>query len=166
MRGAGWPARYEIRVDCVLDDRWSAWFEGLRMENEGGATVLSGTLPDQSALHGVLDKIRNLGLCLVLLRRVLSEEPAEDRRAAPASCQDPTPVVGRFGLAVGNAARVWHLERVARLPDEIAVQRWAGAGLGARRAAGQPLLHRGAFPVTAAVLAWLFLRHRAVYTRI
>jgi hypothetical protein len=68
--GAEWPARYEIRVDGVLDDEWSEWFGGLQVRNDGDQTVLIGTLPDQPALHGVLDRLRDLGLTLLSLRRL------------------------------------------------------------------------------------------------
>ena len=67
---AGWPARYEIRVNSVLDDRWSDWFGGLRISSDGTQTMIVGLLPDQPALHGVLTKIRDLGLCLISVRRI------------------------------------------------------------------------------------------------
>jgi hypothetical protein len=54
MSGARWPARYEVRVEGVLGGRWSEWFEGLQIDSQGGETILSGTVPDQSALHGIL----------------------------------------------------------------------------------------------------------------
>jgi hypothetical protein len=69
-----WPARYEVRVDGVLDGRWSDWFQGLRIQNQGGETLLSGTLPDQPALHGILDKVRDLGLSVITVRRLPLEE--------------------------------------------------------------------------------------------
>ena len=63
--------RYEIRVEGELDQRWSAWFDGLRIGTEpGGVTVLSGPVADQAALHGVLEKIRDLALPLVSVRRL------------------------------------------------------------------------------------------------
>jgi hypothetical protein len=74
VSGAAWPARYEVRVEGVLDDRWSAWFEGLQIHNQGGETILSGTLPDQSALHGILDKVRDLGLSIIAVRRLPPEQ--------------------------------------------------------------------------------------------
>jgi hypothetical protein len=77
MSGASWPARYEVRVDGVLDLRWSEWFEGLQVEDQGGETVLSGALADQSALHGVLDKVRDLGLSIITVRR-LPSRPIEE----------------------------------------------------------------------------------------
>jgi hypothetical protein len=74
---AAWPARYEIRVDGGLDSRWSEWFGGLQVTSQGGDTVLSGTLADQSALHGVLDQVGSLGLSVLAVRRL---PPEEDRR--------------------------------------------------------------------------------------
>jgi hypothetical protein len=72
--GVQWPARHEIRVDSVLDRLWSEWFEGLRIESEADSTVLSGTLSDQSALHGLLTKLRDLGLSVISVRRLPPEE--------------------------------------------------------------------------------------------
>lgn len=69
MSSAGWPARYEIRLDGVLGDRWSEWFGELNVETEAGETILSGTL-DQSALHGLLEKARDLGLSVTSVRRL------------------------------------------------------------------------------------------------
>jgi hypothetical protein len=78
VSGATWPASYEVRVHGVLDGRWSEWFEELQVDNQGGETVLSGTLPDQPALHGVLDKVRDLGLSIVAVRRLpLQKEAGE-----------------------------------------------------------------------------------------
>lgn len=75
MSGSGWPAHYEIRVDGVLDDRWADWFGGLHISSEGTQTVMAGLLADQPALHGLLAKIRDLGLCLISVRRLGSGEP-------------------------------------------------------------------------------------------
>ena len=62
---------YSIRVRGRLDARWSAWFDGLRVtELDGGETELSGPLPDQAALHGVLAKVRDLGLVLLSVTTV------------------------------------------------------------------------------------------------
>jgi hypothetical protein len=63
--------RYEIRVQGHLDGAWSAWFDGLTITHEpGGDTLLEGELVDQAALHGVLQKVRDLGL------RLLAVNPA------------------------------------------------------------------------------------------
>lgn len=64
------PARYQIRVDGVLDDQWADWFGDLQLKTIGGETVITGVLPDQPALHGVLGRIRDLGLCLISVRRL------------------------------------------------------------------------------------------------
>jgi hypothetical protein len=70
----GRPARYEIRVDGVLDGRWADWFGSLQVNGDGTQTVISGLLADQPALHGVLAKVRDLGLCLILVRRLGTDE--------------------------------------------------------------------------------------------
>jgi len=70
VTGGSWPARYEVRVEGVLGDRWSEWFEGLEVRRRGDVTILSGELPDQPALHGILDKVRNLGLTVIVVRRL------------------------------------------------------------------------------------------------
>lgn len=62
-------AVYEIRVEGVLDARWASWFGGMQIHDDGTHTVISGLLPDQPALHGVLNKIRDLGLCLISVQR-------------------------------------------------------------------------------------------------
>ena len=57
---------YQIRVRGHLDRSWSEWFAGLTITAlPGGETLLAGPLPDQAALHGVLAKVRDLGLPLV-----------------------------------------------------------------------------------------------------
>jgi hypothetical protein len=62
-------AVYEIRVKGHLDGRWSEWFDGLQIANlENGDALLSGEIVDQSALHGTLNKVRDLGLPLLAVR--------------------------------------------------------------------------------------------------
>jgi hypothetical protein len=57
---------YEIRLKGHLDDRWADWFEGLTITlEENGDTLLTGPVIDQAALHGLLKKVRDLGLPLV-----------------------------------------------------------------------------------------------------
>jgi hypothetical protein len=70
VSASGWPARYEIRVADVLDSRWAAWFDGLQISGQGEETVICGLLADQPALHGLLTKVRDLGLCLISVRRL------------------------------------------------------------------------------------------------
>ena len=58
--------RYEIRLSGRLHERWDAWFDGLTVTHEeDGTTVISGRLPDQAALHGLLQRVRDLGLPLI-----------------------------------------------------------------------------------------------------
>ena len=65
------PGRYEIRIKGHLDDRWANWFEGLTLSREdNGETRLTGPVADQTALHGLLRKVRDLGLPLVSVVRV------------------------------------------------------------------------------------------------
>ncbi len=65
------PITYEIRVEGLIDKMWSDWFNGLTITHENETeTVLLGKLPDQTALHGVLDHIRDLGLDLISVNRV------------------------------------------------------------------------------------------------
>jgi hypothetical protein len=60
------PQLYEIRLKGHLDDRWAEWFEGLAITlEENGDTLLTGPVIDQAALHGLLKKVRNLGMPLV-----------------------------------------------------------------------------------------------------
>jgi hypothetical protein len=60
--------QYEIRVDGHLDTRWAAWFDGLSITTEdGGTTVLRGSVVDQAALHGLLQKLRDVGIPLISL---------------------------------------------------------------------------------------------------
>lgn len=60
------PEYYEIKIKGHLDPCWSDWFAGLTLTHlEGDATLLSGPLPDQSALHGLFERIRDLNLTLI-----------------------------------------------------------------------------------------------------
>jgi hypothetical protein len=79
VSGSGWPARHEIRVGDVLDDQWADWFGDLQVSSDGTQTVIVGVLADQPALHGLLAKIRDLGLCLILVRRLGPGEARTER---------------------------------------------------------------------------------------
>jgi hypothetical protein len=62
---------YEIHLKGKLDERWAEWFDGLTITlEENGNTLLSGPLADQAALHGILKKVRDLGLTLLSVNSV------------------------------------------------------------------------------------------------
>jgi hypothetical protein len=66
---------YQIKVRQKLDERWSAWFDGMTITFESASdgtpiTTLTGVVVDQAALHGVLAKIRNLNLVLISVTRI------------------------------------------------------------------------------------------------
>jgi hypothetical protein len=70
------PQRYEIRLKGHLDERWTEWFEGLTITlEENGDTLLTGVVIDQSALHGLLKKVRDLGMPLI---SVCTVKPRQD----------------------------------------------------------------------------------------
>ena len=63
--------RYELRVKGILDRSWSAWFDGLQVTSDDhGQTIIVGPVIDQAALHGLLAKVRDLGLELTSVRRI------------------------------------------------------------------------------------------------
>jgi hypothetical protein len=65
------PGRYEIRLKAHLDARWSAWFDGLTVTHDSdGTTIIHGPVADQAALHGLLQKTRDLGLPLISVNYV------------------------------------------------------------------------------------------------
>ncbi len=76
--------RYEIRVAAGLDERWSQWFAGMRLEPlEDATTRLIGDVPDQAALHGVLAQVRDLGLEIITVVR-------DDAGSAPVRPSEPS----------------------------------------------------------------------------
>ena len=65
---AGW---YEICLKGHLNRRWATWFDGLSLSRESdGTTILRGPIPDQAALHGLLQRVRDTGLSLVSVIRL------------------------------------------------------------------------------------------------
>ena len=70
------PGRYEIRLKGHLDARWAAWFDGLTITRDSdGTTIIHGPVPDQAALHGLLQKTRDLGLPLISVTFVEPDHP-------------------------------------------------------------------------------------------
>ena len=75
----GSPARYLLRVRGRLDDHWAAWFGDLTLTQDGdGTTTLTGPVSDQAELHGLLSKIRDLGVTLICVQELA---PAGSRSA-------------------------------------------------------------------------------------
>ena len=73
------PAIYRITVKGHLDSHWSAWFDNMTISNQAnGEAVLSGLLADQAALHGVLTKVRDLGLPLLAVALLATDESHSD----------------------------------------------------------------------------------------
>jgi hypothetical protein len=69
--------QYEIRLQGRLGPRWAAWFDGLELTTtDDGRTVLRGPVVDEAALHGLLQKVRDLGLPLVSLTQIPPESAA------------------------------------------------------------------------------------------
>jgi hypothetical protein len=87
VRSYGQRVQYEIRVEGHLTNRWAAWFDGLRITSEDdGTTVLRGSVVDQAAMHGLLQKFRDLGIPLISLTPVetpTTEGPAPRERNTP-----------------------------------------------------------------------------------
>lgn len=67
---------YEIRLKGFLPNDWSSWFDGMMIGHDAeGDTTLTGPVVDQAALHGLLDRIRDLGLPLLAVRRLDDIDP-------------------------------------------------------------------------------------------
>jgi hypothetical protein len=65
------PVRYELRVGGHLNEHWSAWFGGLALTLEDdGTTTLRGPIADQAELHGLIAKVRDLGIPLLSVNAV------------------------------------------------------------------------------------------------
>jgi hypothetical protein len=70
--------RYEIRLQGHLGTRWTAWFDGLSLTNESdGTTLISGLVADQAALHGLLQKVRDLGVPLISVKQIKPDQHKE-----------------------------------------------------------------------------------------
>jgi hypothetical protein len=75
------PQVYQIRVEGHLDRRWGGWFAGLVITLEDdGHTLLTGAIVDQAALHGLLKKVRDLGMPLVSVSRIEPNQASQPTR--------------------------------------------------------------------------------------
>ncbi len=73
------PGSYELRLSRHLDDHWAEWFGNLALTRESdGTTTLRGPVADQAALHGLLIKVRDLGVTLISVRPI--DEPTDSNR--------------------------------------------------------------------------------------
>jgi len=71
-----WPADYVLRVSGHLDPHWSARLAGLTLAHEAdGTTTLTGAVADQAELHGILARIRDLGVTLISVAAVVAVDP-------------------------------------------------------------------------------------------
>jgi len=78
------PGRCEIRLKGHLDARWAAWFDGLTLINESdGTTLIRGPVLDQAALHGLLQKVRDVGLPLLSVQH--SDESPDEPTIQPST---------------------------------------------------------------------------------
>jgi len=70
------PGQYAIRIKGYLENRWGDWFEGMTITLEdNGETLLTGPVVDQAALHGLLRKVRDLGMQLLSVNRIEPGQP-------------------------------------------------------------------------------------------
>ena len=68
---------YRIVVDEILEQHWESWFENMQLTNTGGRTIITGSIADQAALHGLLNRIRDLNLTLVSVARIVNDLNSE-----------------------------------------------------------------------------------------
>ena len=93
-------ANYEIRVAGSLPPQWMDWFDGLVINTENGETLLRGPVADQAALFGLLKKIRDLGLPLVSVRQIPSQEKKMNTSVTPAKKIDTKVLLSTLWIVV------------------------------------------------------------------
>jgi hypothetical protein len=91
---------YEIRVIGSLPPQWRDWFDGLVINTENGETLLRGPLADQAALYGLLKKIRDLGLPLVSVRQIPSQEKKMNISVIPSKKLDTKALLSTLWVVV------------------------------------------------------------------
>jgi hypothetical protein len=91
---------YEIRVVGSLPPQWMDWFDGLVINTENGETLLRGPVADQAALFGLLKKIRDLGLPLVSVRQIPSQEKKMNTNVTPTKKIDTKVLLSTLWIVV------------------------------------------------------------------
>ena len=99
---SGRPMAYQIRIAGQLDSRWADWFEGLTITLDGGDTLITGPVVDQAALHGLLKRVRDLGMPLVSVSPVESGPPTT-LGTGQAGVSDVKSNVGVGGLSTSRS---------------------------------------------------------------
>jgi hypothetical protein len=95
--------RYEIRLTGHLDARWAAWFDGLTVgQQDDGSTLISGPIADQAALHGLLQRVRDLGLPLISVTRD-ETDPTTTPGTGQAYVADAKSVIGVDGVSASTS---------------------------------------------------------------
>ncbi len=94
------PTCYEIRAIGCLPPQWRDWFDGLVINTENGETLLRGPVADQAALFGLLKKIRDLGLPLVSVRQIPSQEKKMNTNVTPAKKLDTKVLLSTLWVVV------------------------------------------------------------------
>jgi hypothetical protein len=98
----GQPKTYQIRISGQLDPRWGEWFEGLTITLDGGDTLITGPVVDQAALHGLLKRVRDLGMPLVSVSPVESG-PSTTLGAGQADVANVKSEIGVGGLSTSTS---------------------------------------------------------------
>ncbi len=98
---ASHPMAYQIRITGQLGSRWADWFEGLTITLDGGDTLITGPVVDQAALHGLLKRVRDLGMPLVSVSPV---EPGPPTALGTGQARDVKSNVGVGGLPTSTSA--------------------------------------------------------------
>jgi hypothetical protein len=92
------PTAYQIRITGQLGSRWADWFEGLTITLDGGDTLITGPVVDQAALHGLLKRVRDLGMPLVSVSPV-GLDPRTPLETGQAGVSDVKSEPGAGGLS-------------------------------------------------------------------